>query len=406
MNIWIIIKVAVKALMSNKMRAILTMLGIIIGVGSVIGMMAIATGAQNDMTSRIESSGTNMLSILAHSKRKHRGVSYGRGNVRTLTVKDCEDMMKYCNHVAYSSPQLRVVGRAIYRNQNWSTSVRAGNEHYAEIRKFNTIKGRFFTKQEVQSAAKVCVIGDIVKDNLFGDEDPVGKIIRINKIPFTVIGLLESKGQSGFQGSFDDLIIIPYTTAMQRMYKESYLPGVVASATDREDISKAKEEVSQLLRQKHRIKEGEEDDFEIRTQEDRLEMAGNTSRFLSLFLGAVASVSLLVGGIGIMNIMLVSVTERVREIGIRMAIGATQRDIMMQFVTEAVVLSCLGGVLGIGLGYAAAWIIKLIAKWQTAVSIQSIILSVSFSAAIGLFFGLYPAWKASRLDPIEALRNE
>jgi len=406
MDIWITIKVAFKALVKNKMRTFLTMLGIIIGVGSVIAMISIASGAQKDMSSRIESSGTNMLMIFASSGKRRGGISRGWGSIQTLKVDDCEAIMKYCPHVEYASPQIRVTARLIYKNQNWSTAVRAGNEHYVDIRNWGVQSGRSFTSSEVTSGAKVCMIGTVARDNLFGDENPVGKTIRINKIPFLVIGLLEEKGQSGWGGNWDDVVIVPYTTAMQRLYKKDYLTMITVSATDRQDISKAGEEITALLRQRHRIKKGEEDDFVIRTQEERLQAAGEMSKFLSLLLGSIASVSLLVGGIGIMNIMLVSVTERIREIGIRMAVGARQKDIMLQFITEAIVLSIVGGLLGVGLGYGISKLISIFAKWTTVVTIHSIILAMGFSGAIGLFFGFYPAWKASKLDPIEALRTE
>ncbi len=397
---------AIKALIKNKMRTLLTMLGIIIGVGSVIAMISIATGAQKDMSGRIESSGTNMLMVFASSGKSRGGLSRGWGSIQTLTVKDSEAIAKYCPHVEYASPQIRVTARLIYQNQNWSTAVRAGNENYIDIRNWGTQSGRSFTTSEVTSGAKVCMIGTVVRDNLFGDLNPVGKTIRINKIPFLVVGLLEEKGQGGWHGNWDDVAIIPHTTAMQRLHKKDHLSMVTVSATDRYDISKAKEEIKMLLRQRHRIKKGEEDDFIIRTQEDRLQAAGDTSRFLSLLLGSIASVSLLVGGIGIMNIMLVSVTERIREIGIRMAIGARQKDILLQFIAEAIVLSLLGGIIGVGFGYGVSKLISIFTKWTTFVTIHSIILSMGFSGAIGLFFGFYPAWKASKLDPIEALRNE
>lgn len=400
------ITLALKTLSRNKMRTLLTMLGIIIGVGSVIAMVAIASGAKEDMTKQIESAGTNMLTIFSSTGRRRHGVRMATGSVNTLTVADSEAIMNDCRHVEYSSPQIRVMGHTIYGNQNWSTTVMAGSEDLFDIRNWRVSSGRSFVKNEVVSSSKVCVIGDVVRDNLFGGEDPIGAVIRINKIPFRVIGVLEAKGQSGGGGSFDDVVIIPYTTAMQRMYKRTNLGMIVASAANRTDIEKAKDEITQLLRQRHRIKKGDDDDFMIRTQADRLEAAGETSAFLTLFLGAVASVSLLVGGIGIMNIMLVSVTERIREIGIRMAIGAKQRDILLQFIVESIVLSSTGGIIGIGLGYLGAWAISALAKWSTMVSIQSIMLSISFSMAIGLFFGLYPAWKASRLDPIQALRKE
>ncbi|MCE1247497.1 MAG: ABC transporter permease [Firmicutes bacterium] len=407
MDIWITVKIAIKALISNKMRAFLTMLGIIIGVGSVISMIAIANGAKESLNANIQANGTNVLMIFASSSQKRGGVHMGRSeSIQTLTPDDAEAIVENCKSVRYASPQIRQVARTIYKTQNWSTAILGGNEDYFDIRSWKTVSGRTFTKNEVTSAAKVCVIGSVVVENLFGNANPIGETIRVNKIPFKVIGVLETKGQSGFGGNMDDIVVIPYTTVMQRFYKKSYIRMMMCSATDKETVNSAKDEISNLLRQRHRIPKGGEDDFDIRTQEDMLKMAEETSKFLSLLLGSIASVSLLVGGIGIMNIMLVSVTERIREIGIRMAVGAKRKDILLQFITEAVVLSIIGGLMGVGLGYLIAWFISALAKWKTLVSMNSIILSISFSFAIGLFFGLYPAWRASKLDPIEALRQE
>jgi putative ABC transport system permease protein len=388
------------------MRAFLTMLGIIIGVGSVISMVAIASGAKESLSANIQANGTNVIMIFASSGQKSHGARMGRDTNKTLTVKDAEAIVANCKSVQFASPQIRQVARTIYKTQNWSTGVLGGNEDYFDIRNWKAEAGRTFTKNELTSSAKVCVIGSVVADNLFANEAPVGNTIRINKIPFKVVGVLETKGQSGFGGNMDDTVIIPYTTAMQRFYKKTYLSMIICSAKDRDSVNDAKDEITTLLRQRHHLAKGTEDDFDIRTQEDMLKMADETSKFLSLLLGSIASVSLLVGGIGIMNIMLVSVTERIREIGIRMAVGAKRKDILLQFIIEAIVLSVVGGLIGVGLGYLIAWIISAIAKWKTLVSIESIILAVSFSLAIGLFFGLYPAWKASKLDPIEALRQE
>lgn len=406
MDFLLTLKVSIKTLFRNKMRTFLTMLGIIIGVGSVIGMVAIATGAKQKMSDQIESSGTNMITIFATSGSRRGGMHFGWGSVQTMTPADADAIMENCKHVEYASPEIRVTSRLIYKNQNWSTAVRAGNEHYIDIRNWKVDLGRNYTKDEVISRAKVCLLGNEVKEQLFGSENPIGQVIRVDKIPFRVIGLLESKGQEGFGGNWDDCIIIPHTTAMQRIYKKTYVPRLTASALSREDITKATEEITDLLRFRHKIRNPEDDDFSIRTQEDRLENANQTSQFLTIFLGSVAGVSLLVGGIGIMNIMLVSVTERIREIGIRMALGARRKDILLQFITESIVLSLSGGFIGILLGYLLAWGISKIAGWPTMVSLQSVIVSVIFSMAIGLFFGLYPAWKASSLNPIEALRHE
>jgi len=406
MDIWITIKVAIKALFKSKMRTFLTMLGIIIGVGAVIGMLSIARGAQYNITKSIESMGTNVLFIIASSRTKG-GVRGGWGSITTLKVDDAIAIQKECPHIKYASPLVTVSGRIIYKNQNWGTQVNGVNEHFQYINDLNIGNGSFFGSQETTSASKVCVIGPVVQENLFAwDENPVGKIVRINRIPFKVIGVLESKGSSGGHQDPDDVIFIPYSTAMQRMYRKDYIMMIMASATDRDDISLAKVEVEQLLRQRHRIKKGQEDDFMIHTMEEIMKMVGEFTKTFTILLGAIASVSLLVGGIGIMNIMLVSVTERIREIGIRMAIGARPKDILCQFLIEALVLSLAGGILGIGLGYLISFIIGKMAKWPSIITPASVVLALSFASGVGIFFGFYPAWKASRLDPIQALRHE
>ena len=405
MDILIVVKIAVKALVRNKMRTFLTMLGIIIGVGAVVGMLGIARGAQYNITKSIESMGTNNMFISASSTTKG-GVRGGWGSITTLKVEDSDAIQRDCPHVQYTTPFVPVSGRAIQKNKNWSPNIYGVNEYYPYIGNWEMENGGFFSRQDVISAAKVCVIGKEVEDNLYDmGEDPVGTIIRIERIPFKVVGVLKSKGASG-GGDADNVVYIPYKTAMQRLYRYNYIPVIMASAVSREDSSKAKDEVESLLRQRHKIQKGGDDDFQIMTQAEIIKMVEDQLKIFTILLSAVASVSLLVGGIGIMNIMLVSVTERIREIGIRMAIGATAKDIRNQFLIEAVVLSILGGIFGIGLGYLITYFISRAAKWPVIVSPESILLALAFSSAVGIFFGFYPAWKASKLDPIDALRQE
>lgn len=405
MDILVVVKIAIKALIRNKMRTFLTMLGIIIGVGAVVGMLGIARGAQFNITKSIESMGTNNMFISASSTTKG-GVRGGFGSITTLNVEDSEAIQKECPHVQYTTPFVPVSGRAIQKNKNWTPNMYGVNESYPYIGNWEMENGGFFSRQDVIAAAKVCVIGKEVEDNLYDmGEDPVGSVIRIERIPFKVVGVLKSKGSSG-GGDADNVIYIPYKTAMQRLYRYNYIPVVMASAVTREGSSKAKDEVEGLLRQRHKIQKGDDDDFQIMTQAEIIKMVEDQLKIFTILLSAVASVSLLVGGIGIMNIMLVSVTERIREIGIRMAIGATAKDIRNQFLIEAVVLSILGGIFGIGLGYLITYFISRAAKWPVIVSPESILLALAFSSAVGIFFGFYPAWKASKLDPIDALRQE
>jgi putative ABC transport system permease protein len=350
--------------------------------------------------------GTNSLFVMASSQTKG-GVSGGWGSISTMKVSDSEAIQKECPHIKYSSPMVPTSARVISDNQNWSTSAQGTNEHIEYISNLKVSSGSFFSAQDVQSATKVCVIGTTVRENLFpSDEEAVGSIVRINKIPFKIVGVLESKGSSGGSSDQDDSIYIPYTTVMQRMYKQDYITMIVASATSREDTAYAKDEITQLLRQRHHIRESEDNDFEIRTQQELAQMVGEFVKVFTILLAAIASVSLLVGGIGIMNIMLVSVTERIREIGIRMALGARGRDILTQFLIEALTLSLIGGIFGVGLGYIIVLIVSQMAKWPPIITPFSVLLSLSFACGIGVFFGFYPAWKASRLNPIEALRHE
>lgn len=406
MTFWKTVKIAFSALITNKLRTILTMLGIIIGVGAVVGMLGIAKGAEHNITKSIESIGTDTIFISAFAQTRG-GVSGGMGSITTLKVQDALAIQRECPHVKLATPFINTRARVINGNLNWSTSLAGVSDGYQYIANYNLDEGGFFSEQELKASAKVCVIGSIVRDNLFlPDEEAIDSIIRINRIPFKVIGVLAQKGTGGGSDDQDDLIIIPYTTMEQRFYKENHINMIMASASSREDVKMAAEEITMLLRQRHRIREGDDDDFRIQTLEEIIKMVEGFARTFTILLGSIASISLLVGGIGIMNIMLVSVTERIREIGIRMALGAKPRDILSQFLIEAVVLSLSGGILGVAFGYLIALIVGQTAKWPVIITMFSIFLSLSFASAVGIFFGFFPAWKASKLDPIEALRHE
>jgi putative ABC transport system permease protein len=403
MDLWTTFKLAVRTLFRNKMRTLLTMLGIIIGVGSVITMLAITAGAKKAIVERIKSFGNNV--IFVHNQWGTRGGVRG-GRSKRLDADDAKALQKECRHILYASPVVSQTAKVIRGSHNANTSIIGGSENMDYIQGWKVSKGRFVTEAEVHSAAKVCVIGSQVEKNLFNyGEEALGEIIRIKKTPFKVVGVLESRGTSGMQDQ-DDQIFIPYTTMMQRVFNRKNIRYIMASGTSMEELALAKEEATQLLRERRRLQPGVKEEFEIRTQEEILEMINKFSITFSLFLGAVASISLLVGGIGIMNIMLVSVNERIKEIGIRMAVGARGKDILYQFLVEAVALSVLGGIIGIAFGYIASYVVKVMTRWEMDVSLFSIMLSITFASAVGVFFGLYPAWKASKLDPIQALRHE
>lgn len=405
-NFGMTMQIAYRALKRNKMRSFLTMLGIIIGVASVITMIAVGEGAKQTIESSIASMGTNILFIMPGSFSQG-GAFMGRSSGTSLTDDDATAILQECPAVRYVSPTVQTGGQVVYSNLNWNTSVSGVSPDYLSIRDWKLGSGEFFTDQDIRAKSKVCVLGKTVVDNLFTDgQDPVGSIIRIKKVPFRVIGVLESRGQTGFGQDQDDTIIIPYSTAQVRLAGRSRFMTIIVSAVSPSLMSEAQKQITELLRQRHRIQPGQEDDFSIRNQTDITNMATSATQVMTLLLGSIASVSLLVGGIGIMNIMLVSVTERTREIGIRMAIGAKEQDIMLQFLTEAIVLSVLGGTIGILLGMGLAILVSMIAKWNTNVSLMSIILSFCFSMAVGVFFGFQPARKASKLNPIEALRYE
>jgi putative ABC transport system permease protein len=400
--------IAVRALRVNKMRALLTMLGIIIGIAAVIAMVAIGAGASKMISDQIASIGSNLLLVIPGSVTSG-GMRAGAGGAQTLTYDDAKAIKAECPSVAHVAPTVRGSAQVVYGNQNWSTLVMGTTTEMLSVRDWPLTAGRNISQSDVDGATKNCLIGQTIAENLFGPEDPVGKIIRIKKIPFTVIGLLEEKGQSPQGQDQDDVIYIPLTTAQRKLFGSqvrSTVGSIMIQANDADALKKAEEEVKALLDQRHRIGPSRERDFTVRNLSEMLAVSEQSSRVMSILLGAVASISLLVGGIGIMNIMLVSVTERTREIGIRMAIGARQRDILLQFLTEAVLLTTCGGIIGMGMGVAGAFAISKIMEWPTLISSQAIIIAFLFSAGVGVFFGFYPARKAAGLNPIDALRYE
>jgi putative ABC transport system permease protein len=398
------VRIALKALNSSKMRTILTMLGIIIGVASVITMLSIGEGVSASVSANISSLGTNAL-IIMPGQMQTGGVRQGGLDSQTLTVEDFKAISRECPSIEYVSPSVRKMTQAVYGNQNWSTMCYGVNEDYDKIRNWPIGSGTFFTRQDITSGAKLCILGKTVVENLFGGQNPIGETVRIKNVPFRVIGVLSAKG-SGMGGDNDDCVLIPYVTAMKRISRVTYLNTIIASVVSKEKTQQGMDEITQLFRQRHNLMNKEENNFTIRSQADLADVAAKTTGVLTLFLSAIACVSLLVGGIGIMNIMLVSVTERIREIGIRLALGARGRDILMQFLTESIVLSLIGGILGILFGIVLSRTIAYFAKWNTVITPASILLSFLFSAGVGVFFGFYPAFRASKLDPIEALRHE
>jgi putative ABC transport system permease protein len=400
-----IILSAFRALQRNKMRSFLTMLGIIIGVAAVIAMLAIGQGAEYSVKQQINALGTNVLIVFPGSQQSG-GLRMGAGTMTTLTEDDAAAIGKECPAVAFVSPGARSGGQVIAGNLNWSSSIEGTGADYLEIRKWMIDYGDFYSDQDVKSASKVCILGRTVADVLFPDASPVGQNVRIRNVPFKVIGVLAKKGQNAMGQDQDDIILAPYTTVLRRLSHFPYLRQILISATSPANIPVAEAQVRDLLRMRHKIADYDGDDFTIRNQSDLAETATATTEILTILLASIASVSLLVGGIGIMNIMLVSVTERTREIGIRMSVGARGRDILTQFLIEALVLSLLGGLIGILLGVGGSTAISALAKWPTIITAFSIVLSFGFSIAIGIFFGFYPARKAALLNPIDALRYE
>ena len=405
MNVTNLLKIALKALNNNKLRCFLTMLGIIIGVASVITMLAIGQGSKNSIKEQISEMGSNMIMI--HPGNMQRGgVRQSADDMQTLEVADYE-ALKELPGVAAVSPSVNSGGQLVNGNNNYPSSIYGVTPEYLDIRKFKVKDGTMFTDHDIKSAAKVCILGKTVVENLFPNgDDPVGRVIRFGKIPLTVIGVLESKGTNSMGQDQDDVVIAPYTTVMKRILAIDYIQGIFASATDEAHTEETIEAITDVLRTRHKIKDDADNDFEIRSQQELSEMMNSTSDMMTVLLACIAGISLLVGGIGIMNIMYVSVTERTREIGLRMSIGARGIDILSQFLIEAVIISVSGGVIGILLGVIASWLVNIIAHWPVYIQLYSVILSFAVCTITGVFFGWYPAKKAAGLDPIEAIRYE
>jgi len=402
------LRIAVRALRTNKMRSFLTMLGIIIGIASVIAMVAIGSGASKVISEQISSMGSNMLLVLPGSLTSG-GIRLGSGSIPSLTYDDAYAIQTQCPAVAIAAPLVRGGAQLVYGNMNWSTAVLGVTPEYLVIRDWPVSSGRNFSQSDVDGATKNCLLGQTVVENLFGSEDPLGKVIRIKKVPFKVIGILDRKGQSPQGSDQDDIVYVPIKAAQRKLLGSQFpntVNSIMVQARSEEDLSRAEEQVTELLTQRHRIGPGRDADFTVRNLTEILSVREESSKAMSLLLGAVASISLIVGGIGIMNIMLVSVTERTREIGIRMAIGAKQRDILMQFLTEAVLLTFIGGIMGMLVGVAGAKLVSAFFDWPTLVSFNAIAMAIGFSGAVGIFFGFYPARKAASLNPIDALRYE
>jgi len=402
------LRIALRALMVNKMRSALTMLGIIIGVGAVVAMIAVGSGAKQRIAEQIASMGSNLLIVLSGSSTSG-GLRFGSGTVPTLNVDDAKAILTEIPSVKYVAPTLGGVAQVVFGNQNWSTVINGTTPEALEIRDWPLSSGRPFIQQDIDGATKVCLLGKTVADNLFGGIDPVGQVIRIKNVPFTVIGVLAPKGQSTQGQDQDDTIIVPLTTAQKKLFGMQF-PGMVrvmlVQARGPEVMKEAEEQIIDLLRQRHHIQPKQDNDFSVRNLTEIMSTAEQSASVMSLLLGAIASISLIVGGIGIMNIMLVSVTERTREIGIRIAVGAKGRDILLQFLIESLVLSLIGGTMGIGIGVAGTLILSSFTQWPTLFSVKAILLAFLFSGSVGVFFGFYPARKASMLNPIEALHYE
>jgi putative ABC transport system permease protein len=405
MSVVMIFRIAIKALGRNKMRTALTMLGMIIGVAAVITMVALGTGAQTSIEAQIQSAGTNVI-IVSAGNFSAGGVRQGQGNASTLVPSDAAAVAQV-EGVQYVAAGSNSRGQLVAGNQNWNTQVQGTDVDLPVIQSWDMQQGAFFTPQDVATAAKVAVIGSVVRDQLWGpDVNPVGQVLRIQNQPFTVAGVLASKGQSSMGQDRDDTVMVPYTTVMKKLRGVTFINNMIVSAASANEVSAVAERISTLLRVRHKIQPGEPDDFMTRTIEEMASVRKEATQTMTALLASIAGVSLLVGGIGIMNIMLVSVTERTREIGLRMAIGARGRDVLLQFLVEAVVLSLVGGAIGIALGFALSRGVTLWMQWPTAVSPNAVAVAFGFAAATGVFFGFYPARKAAALDPIDALRFE
>ena len=407
---WASARIAVRALRVNKLRSALTMLGIVIGVGAVITMVAVGAGAQARVAEQIQSLGSNMIIVLSGSILSG-GARMGSGSQLTITEDDAWAIQREIPAVAAAAPTSRGGAQVVYGNLNWATGIQGVTLEFFTAREWDVADGRLFSQEEVEGAGKVALVGLTVVGNLFGDSDPLGQVIRIKNVPFTVIGTLERKGQTTFGQDQDDTVLIPLSTAKKKVLGASQanarsVGSIAVKVREARAMPEAEQEIRGLLRQRHRLQAFQDDDFNIRNLTEVLQSQEASSRVLTLLLAAIASVSLLVGGIGIMNIMLVSVTERTREIGLRMAVGARGRDILLQFLVEAVTLSLIGGAIGIAMGLAGSYSIAYFAQWRTLVSTEAVFVAFAFAAAVGVFFGFYPARKAAALNPIDALRYE
>ena len=406
MSIKNLFKIAINALMRNKFRAFLTMLGIIIGVASVIAMLGIGEGSKISIQQQISGMGLNLVSVVPGSQQRG-GVQFGASTMQSLKESDVDAILSDCPAILAATPEVRGNGQVVYGASNWPTSLYGENTSYLQIRERSVASGRMFTEREISGAAKVCLLGQTVVTNLFGaGSDPVGMTIRFKKIPFEVIGVLASKGLNTFGQDQDDLILAPYTTVQKRVLAITWIQGIFTSAVDSKSTDQAADQIEETLRRHHKIKDADQNDFTIRNQAELLTTFSSVSNIMTILLGAIAGISLLVGGIGIMNIMYVSVTERTREIGLRMAIGGKGRDILLQFLAESMLISITGGLIGIVLGLAASKIIGSAMAWPVLVLPRSEFLSFIVCTVIGIFFGWYPAKKAAGLDPIDALRYE
>lgn len=406
MNYSNLFRIAIRALIRNKMRAFLTMLGIVIGVASVIAMLAIGEGSKQNIRAEMSSMGTNMVMIMPNTQRRG-GVSLGASSSMALKYSDVVALRNEATAISSVSPEVRASGQVIYGNQNTQTTIYGVSEDYLSIKKLEIKSGRIFNMNETKSMSKVCLLGQTVVENLFGEgADPVGISIRIKNLPFQIIGVIKDKGESGMGQDQDDMILAPYTTVQRRLAAIDYINGIYASAVSEEKSAVAISEVTEILRRTHKLRESAENDFRVMSQSELIETVSSITEILTYLLGAIAGISLLVGGIGIMNIMLVSVTERTREIGLRMSIGGRGTDILKQFLVESMLLSILGGALGIIFGYLIAILAGSIMDSPIVVSTQSVVLAFAVCFVIGVFFGWYPARKAANLNPIDALRYE
>ncbi len=405
MNFSNLIKIAWKAILLNKTRAMLTMLGIIIGVASVIAMLAIGEGSKESIKKNISSMGANLITIRPGAGMMG-GVRSDPSSMQTLTLDDYKTLKTQTHYIKNISPMVNGSGQSIAGSNNWSTTIYGASPEYLSIRDWSVEKGSMFTEDDIESYAKVAVIGKTVQENLFPNEDPIGKMIRFKNIPFKVIGILKEKGENTFGQDQDDIIIAPYTAVQKRILAQKYLQSIVASSISEDDSEAAVNEITTIMEKQHNIKEGDDNDFNVSSQQEIISTFSSTSEMLTVLLVAIASISLIVGGIGIMNIMYVSVKERTKEIGLRMAIGAKGKDILLQFLIESVLISITGGILGVFIGLGATFAIKQFAGWPVSITMSSIVISFAVCTITGVFFGWYPARKAAQSDPINALRYE